>query len=197
MPHDGVTAHPTAEVSPDAAIGAGTRIWRHSQVAAGARVGKDCVIGHNCTVFGKAVLGDGVKLEANVDVWDLVTLEDHVFVGPSVVFTNDPTPRAKYPKKAYPGYGAWKPTVVRSGASIGANATLLCGLTIGANALVAAGAVVTRDVPAHAIVAGVPARPVGWACECGNRLDFRSGAHAACAACDRRYALKDGAVIPA
>lgn len=194
MPHDGVTIHPTAEVSPEAAVGTGTKIWRHSQVVSGAKIGERCVIGHNCTIFGKASVGNGVKIEANVDVWDLVTLEDHVFVGPSVVFTNDQTPRARYPKKDFPQYGGWLPTRVGAGASIGANATIVCGVTIGQNALVGAGAVVTEDVPAHALMIGVPAKPAGWVCECCARLAFDASGDAACATCGRTYRLTDGEV---
>ena len=193
MSHDGVTIHPTAEVSPQAMIGTGTKIWRHSQVLAGARVGERVTIGHNCTVFGKAAIGDGVKLEANIDVWDLVILEEDVFVGPSVVFTNDPSPRAKYPKRDFPQYGGWKGTLVKAGASIGANATIMAGVTIGRWAMIGAGAVVTKDVPDHAVVVGVPASPVGWLCECAGRLTFADDA-AACAQCGRKYVMESGAV---
>jgi UDP-2-acetamido-3-amino-2,3-dideoxy-glucuronate N-acetyltransferase len=193
MAHDGVTIHPTADVSPEAMIGVGTKVWRHSQILSGARIGADCTIGHNCTVFAKAVLGDGVKLEANIDVWDLVILEDHVFVGPSAVFTNDPSPRAKYPKRDFPKFGGWKATLVKTGASIGANATIVPGVTIGRHAMIGAGAVVTKDVPDYGIVLGVPASPVGWACECGGRLTFADDA-ATCAQCERKFALKDGIV---
>lgn len=188
MPHDGVTTHPTAEISPEAEIGEGTRIWRHAQVLSGARVGKDCVIGHNCTVFAKAVLGDRVKLEANTDVWDLVTLEDRVFVGPSVVFTNDPVPRSR----ELSNRAGWLPTLVREGAAIGANATVVCGVTIGTWSMIGAGAVVTKDVPAYGLAVGVPAKTIGWVCACGKRLAF-SGDAASCA-CGKRYSLEDGNV---
>lgn len=162
--------HSTAEVSADATIGEGTKVWHHSQVMPGATVGENCVIGHNCLVSGKAVLGNGVKIQSNTDVWDLVTLEDAVFVGPSVVFTNDLTPRAAFPKRDFPQYGSWKPTLVKHGASIGANATILCDLTIGMYAMVGAGSVVTSDVPDYALVVGVPAKQIGWSCVCGQRL---------------------------
>lgn len=177
--------HPTSEVLEES-IGKGTKIWQNSQVLKGARVGEQCVIGHNCLVGAKAVLGRGVKLESNIDVWDMVTLEDYVFVGPSAVFTNDPTPRSKYPKSKYPEYGSWLPTTVKEGASIGANATIVCGVTIGRWAMVGAGAVVTKDVLDFALVLGVPAKQAGWVCECGNRLEF-VGTQAECNACKRRY----------
>ena len=193
MEREGVTIHPTADVAETATVGSGTKIWRHSQVLGGAVIGEKCGIGHNCTVFGKAWLGNGVKLEANIDVWDLVTLEDFVFVGPSVVFTNDLVPRAKYPKRDYPQYGAWLPTLVKTGASIGANATIVCGTKIGSHAIVGAGSVVTKDVPDYAIVVGVPAKQIGWACECGGRLVF-DGAAANCGQCANTYRLENGGV---
>lgn len=164
-------SHKTAEVQEGANIGESTKIWHNSQVFKGAQIGKNCTIGHNCMIGGKAKLGDGVKIESNTDVWDMVTLEDYVFVGPSAVFTNDPNPRAKYPKSKFPEYGKWKETVVKEGASIGANATIVCGKTIGKSAFIGAGAVVSKDVPDHALVTGVPARIAGWVCECGNKLE--------------------------
>lgn len=179
-------AHPTAEIGENVSIGEGTKIWHYSQVMAGAHIGAHCTIGHNCLIFARARLGKGVKLESNVDVWDLVTLEDYVFVGPSVVFTNDPNPRAKYPKAKYPEYGQWLPTLVKEGASIGANATIVCGNTIGKWAMVGAGAVVTKDVPDYALVVGVPARQVGWVCECGNQLSLENN-QVECRICKRRY----------
>lgn len=184
--------HPTSEVLAES-IGEGTKIWQNSQVLKGARVGNQCVIGHNCLVGGKAVLGNGVKLESNIDVWDMVTLEDYVFVGPSAVFTNDPTPRAKYPKSAYPEYGAWLPTNVKEGASIGANATIVCGVTIGRWAMVGAGAVVTKDVPDFALVVGIPAKQIGWVCECANRLEFVES-QADCSVCKRRYRQQENII---
>ncbi len=181
-----VYVHPTAIVPDNTRIGKGSKIWHNSQVQPGARIGQDCVIGHNCLVCSNAVLGNGVKLESNIDVWDLVTLEDYVFVGPSAVFTNDLTPRAKYPKRLYPEYGQWLPTLVREGTSIGANATIICGVTIGRWAFIAAGAVVRQDVPDHAVVAGVPAEIIGWICKCGNRLTFNDN-RAECSRCSRTY----------
>lgn len=192
MPHDGVTIHPTADVAEDASVGFGTKVWRHSQVVSGARVGEHCTVGHNCTVFGKANLGNRVKLEANIDVWDLVTLEDLVFVGPSVVFTNDPMPRSREVSKR----DAWQPTLVKTGAAIGANATIVCGVTIGAWAMIGAGAVVTKDVSDYALVVGVPAKPIGWVCACDARLSFESDC-AVCAPCGKTYRLEDGLVRPA
>ncbi len=191
MAHEGVTIHPTAEIADDAVIGAGTKIWRHSQIISGAQIGEHCTIGHNCTVFGKASLGNRVKLEANIDVWDLVTLEDRVFVGPSVVFTNDPAPRSRDVSKRE----AWRPTLVREGAALGANATIVCGVTIGSWAMIGAGAVVTKDIPAYALAVGVPAKPIGWVCACGERLAFE-GPDARCRGCQQMYRLADNAAAP-
>jgi UDP-2-acetamido-3-amino-2,3-dideoxy-glucuronate N-acetyltransferase len=153
------------------------------------------VIGHNCFVGSRARIGNGVKLESNVDVWDLVTLEDHVFVGPSAVFTNDINPRARYPKMKYPQYGKWMTTLVKEGASIGANATILCGVTVGKYAFIGAGAVVTEDVPDYAIAVGVPARNIGWMCECGGRLEFKNDV-ASCKQCPCKFQKENGKVTP-
>lgn len=183
-------AHPTAEVHPEARVGAGSKIWHHSQVGKGAVIGQRCNVGHNCTVFGRAVVGNGVTLESNIDVWPLVTLEDDVFVGPSAVFTNDLTPRAFHKKG-----GVWVPTIIRRGASIGANATIVCGVTIGAYAAIGAGAVVTKDVPPHALMVGAPARRIAWICKCNKwvRLAFKDG-NAACHECGLHYHIENDTV---
>ena len=186
-------SHKTAEIQPGAKIGQGTKIWQNCQILKGAQIGENCKIGHNCFVGSRAKLGNGVKLESNIDVWDLITLEDYVFVGPSAVFTNDLNPRAKYPKKKYPQYGKWIPTLVKEGASIGANATIVCGNTIGKWALIGAGAVVTRDINDYAIVVGVPAKIIGWICECGNKLKFKKE-KAICKICKRKYQKKGNKV---
>jgi acetyltransferase-like isoleucine patch superfamily enzyme len=155
-------AHETAVVEDGATIGEGTRIWHHSHIRSGAHIGSDCVLGKNVYVDAGAVIGDRVKVQNNVSVFTGVTLEDEVFVGPSAVFTNDRVPRAQNPE--------WVvvPTLVRQGASIGANATVVCGHTVGPWAMVAAGAVVTHDVAPQELVAGNPARRLGWVCRCGD-----------------------------
>jgi len=186
-------AHKTAEISPQAKIGAGTKIWHNSQIMANTQIGKNCIIGHNCLVSSQARLGQGVKIESNVDVWDLITLEDYVFVGPSVVFTNDPNPRAKYPKKQYPEYGQWQPTLIRQGASIGANATIICGITIGQNSFIGAGTVVNKDVPDYALMVGLPAKQIGWICECGNRIDFKTN-KTVCSVCHKKYIKRNNII---
>ncbi len=186
--------HETSTVAEGAQVGKGTKVWHNSQVQAGAQLGENCMLGHNCFVGGAAKLGNGVKLECNIDVWDLVTLEDYVFVGPSAVFTNDNNPRSKYPKKKYPEYGQWIPTLVKEGASIGANATIVCGTTIGKSAFIGAGAVVTKDVPDYALVVGNPARQVGWMSEVGIRLHFNAEGIAVCEKSKAVYRLADGIV---
>ncbi len=158
-------AHPTAAIDRPARIGANTKIWHFCHVMSGARIGARCVLGQNVFVAATAEIGDGCRIQNNVSIYDGVRLGPDVFVGPSVVFTNVRTPRAFVDRKA-----AFELTVVERGASIGANATVLCGTTIGAYAFVAAGAVVTRDVPAHAVVSGVPARRAGWTCRCGATM---------------------------
>ncbi len=182
--------HRTAVVDKGARIGEGTKIWHFSHIMGGAEIGRNCVIGQNCFVGRRAKIGNGVKIENNVSVFDLVTIEDDVFVGPSATFTNDINPRAPYPK-----HGNWIPTLVKRGATIGANATILPGVTIGEWAMVGAGSVVTEDVPAYAIVYGNPARVHGYICECGEKLKF-DGERAVCEKCGRRYEKKEGKVFP-
>lgn len=184
--------HKTAEVSANAKIGNGTKVWQNAQITDGSEIGENCVIGHNCAVFG-AKIGNGVKLESNIDLWRGVTLEDFVFVGPSAVFTNDLNPRAKYPKKDFPQYGKWQPTLVKEGATIGANATIVCGVTIGKWAFVGAGAVVAGDTPDYALVIGIPARISGWACKCNNKLAF-DNERATCHIRGRKYSKSENLV---
>jgi len=182
--------HRTTKIEKGAKIGKGTKIWQNCQILKGAQIGENCKIGHNCFIAGRARIGNGVKLESNIDVWDLVTLEDYVFVGPSVVFTNDKNPRAKYPKKEYPRYGKWLPILVKEGATIGANATIVAGNTIGKWAMVGAGAVVADDVSDFVLVYGVPAKFKSWVCECGNKIKFKKG-KAICKICKRKYKKKN------
>lgn len=157
--------HPTAEVSAQASIGDGTSIWHWAQVRERAQVGRHCNIGKDVYIDTDVKVGNDCKIQNFATLYKGVTVGDAVFIGPHACFTNDPYPRAVSPD--------WKvvPTRVDDGASIGANATILCGITIGGQAMVAAGAVVTKDVPAHGLVAGVPAKLIGWVCECGRRLD--------------------------
>ncbi|MBN1150499.1 N-acetyltransferase [candidate division WOR-3 bacterium] len=179
-------AHETAVVDEGAQIGEGTKIWHFSHIRSGAVIGKDCSISQNCYVDDKAVLGDGVKLQNNVSVYAMVTLEDGVFAGPSMVFTNDINPRAPYPKG-----GKWVSTKVKKGATLGANSTIVCGNTVGKWAMVAAGAVVTKDVPDYALVMGVPASIKGWICECGTNLTFSTDKDkhesCICVKCGRKF----------
>ncbi|GAB4323671.1 MAG: acyltransferase [Candidatus Sumerlaeia bacterium] len=180
----GVFIHDTARVDSGAEVGEGTRIWHFSHVREGARIGRRCILGQNVYVDPGVRIGDGVKIENNVSVYTGVEIEDYVFVGPSAVFTNVINPRAHIERKT-----EFRPTRVRRGATIGANATIVCGVEIGEFAFVAAGAVVTRDVAAFALVRGAPARRAGWMCQCGLRLAF-SGGRSVCAACGAAYEMQ-------
>ena len=157
--------HPTAEVSKEAFVGEGSRVWHWVQIREGARVGDNCIIGKDVYIDSDVVIGNDCKVENFATIYKGVTLGDRVFVGPHVCFTNDLYPRAVSPD--------WRrvETKVQNGASLGANATIVCGVIIGRNAMVAAGAVVTKDVPPHGLVAGIPAELIGWVCECGRPLD--------------------------
>jgi len=180
--------HPTAEVSPDAKIGPGTKIWHQSQVMAGARIGADCKLG-KCVYVDLAVrIGDRVKIQNGISVYKGVTLEDDVLLGPHMVFTNDLFPRA------FNDNYELLPTLVKKGASVGANATIVCGVTLGNYSMVGAGAVVTADVPDHALVVGNPARVVGYVCECGQRLtvDYKNKRRelATCERCGKQFKIE-------
>jgi UDP-2-acetamido-3-amino-2,3-dideoxy-glucuronate N-acetyltransferase len=182
---EGYWAHETAVVDQPACIGEGTRIWHFCHVMAGARIGARCVLGQNVFVASRAVVGDGCKIQNNVSLYDDVVLADEVFVAPSAVFTNVINPRAFIERK-----NEYLTTWVGRGASIGANATVVCGHDIGEYAFVGAGAVVTKNVPAYGLLTGVPARLVGWMCRCGVRLP--DGAAKTCTACGRKYVESRG-----
>lgn len=175
--------HESSYVDDNVSIGSGTKVWHFSHIHKGVRIGENCSLGQNVNVGNNVVIGNGVKIQNNVSVYEGVTLEDFAFCGPSMVFTNDLTPRSKYPK----GRAGYLPTLVKTGASIGANATVVCGNTIGKWALIGAGSVVTKDVKDYALVSGVPATQIGWACECGNRLPDTLE----CLKCAREYIVED------
>lgn len=175
-----IMVEPSATVDAGACIGEGTRIWHYSHICAEAAIGRDCNIGQSVFIDNGAVIGDHCKIQNQVNVYRGVTLEDYVFCGPSMTFTNVKIPRCRFPRDPHGQY--YLPTLVRRGASIGAQAVIVCGVTVGENALIGSGAVVTKDVPAHAIMAGNPARQLGWACECGARLN-----EGVCPDCGRSY----------
>jgi len=175
------TAHATAIVDEGAVIGDGTQVWHWVHVCGGARIGQNCSLGQNVFVGNRVVIGNNVKIQNNVSVYEGVTLEDDVFCGPSMVFTNVLNPRSHVSRKH-----EYRPTLVKKGATIGANATLVCGHVVGRYAFVGAGAVVTDDIPDYGLVLGVPARRVGWICQCGQPLPAESG-EVACTVCRSRY----------
>jgi len=181
----GYTAHESACIDDPHAIGSGTRIWHFSHIAKGAVVGPNCSIGQNVYIAPGGIVGAGVKIQNNVSIYDGVTVEDGAFCGPSVVFTNVINPRSQISRKH-----EYRPTLVRQGATLGANATILCGLTIGRSAFIGAGAVVTKDVPDFALVVGNPGRRRGWMCRCGIKLKLPvkpASKRVRCEACGARY----------
>ena len=187
------TAHPTAIVDEGASIGEGTRIWHWVHVSAGARIGGGCSLGQNVFIGNRVVIGANCKIQNHVSVYDNVTLEDDVFCGPSMVFTNVINPRSHVSRRH-----EFRDTLVKRGATLGANCTIVCGVTIGEYAFVGAGAVITRDVKPYALMVGVPARQAGWMSRHGERLDLPVGGsgEAACPATGVSYRLSDGTLHP-
>lgn len=180
-----------AVVDDNVEIGEGTKIWHFSHVQSGAKIGKKCVLGQNVNVGNNVVIGNYVKIQNNVSVYEGVILEDYVFCGPSMVFTNITDPRSKYPQV---GSSFYKKTIVKEGASLGANSTILCGHTIGRFAFIGAGAVVTKDIPDFALVVGNPAKIAGWMSEAGVKLIFDKDGFASCSKSGKKYQLADGIV---
>lgn|SRR5574344_411404 len=175
-----VYIHPSSYIDDDVEIGHGSKVWHFCHIQGGARIGCDCSLGQNVNIGCRVKIGNGVRIQNNVSVYEGVELGDNVFCGPSCVFTNVLTPRAHFPV-----HGLFQKTRVLEGASLGANCTIVCGVTIGRSALVAAGAVVTHDVPDYALMVGVPARQIGWVCECGQRLESTLTCR-----CGRQYHLE-------
>jgi UDP-2-acetamido-3-amino-2,3-dideoxy-glucuronate N-acetyltransferase len=187
----GSEVHPTAIVDEGAQIGTGTRIWHWTHICAGARIGERCSLGQNVFVGNDVLVGNNVKVQNNVSIYDAVTLEDDVFCGPSMVFTNVYNPRSAVSRK-----DEYRRTLVRKGATLGANCTIVCGVTIGEYAFIGAGAVINRDVKAYALMTGVPARQIGWMSRHGERLELSltGDGQAECPATGERYVMTDGAL---
>ena len=186
------TAHPTAVIDEGADIGAGTKIWHFSHIMGPCRIGEHCNLGQNVVISPDVVLGRNVKVQNNVSIYTGVTCDDDVFLGPSCVFTNVINPRSGVNRR-----GHYAKTHVGKGASIGANATIVCGHDIGAYAFIGAGAVVTKNVPDYALVVGNPSRQVGWMSEFGHRLEFDANGQATCPESHETYELKEGRVVKA
>jgi UDP-2-acetamido-3-amino-2,3-dideoxy-glucuronate N-acetyltransferase len=185
----GYSSHPTAVIDPGCTIGKGTKIWHFSHIMPDCRIGENCNLGQNVVISPGVVLGNNVKVQNNVSIYTGVVCEDDVFLGPSMVFTNIVNPRSAVVRR-----DQYVKTMVRKGATIGANATIVCGIEIGSYSFIGAGAVVTRDVPPHALVVGNPARQTGWMSEYGHKLDFDASGRAACPESGKFYRLKDGGV---
>ena len=184
--------HESAYVDEPSEIGEGTKIWHYSHIQSGAKIGKNCVFGQNVNVGSNVTIGNNCKIQNNVSVYEGVTLEDYVFCGPSMVFTNILDPRCKYPQV---GAKYYIKTLVKEGASLGANCTIVCGNTIGKNAMVAAGSVVTKDIPNFALAVGTPAKVIGWMSEAGRRLEFDDEGNAYCEKSKKKYKLENNKVI--
>ncbi|MFC1848308.1 Gfo/Idh/MocA family oxidoreductase [Chloroflexota bacterium] len=184
--HRRVYVHPTSLLEEPSSVGEGTKIWHFSHVMSNTTIGENCTIGQNVFIAGNVIIGNNVKIQNNVSVFNGVTLEDDVFCGPACMFTNVKNPRSHFTQR-----GKYTPTLVRKGATIGANATVICGNTIGIYAFIGAGSVVTGDIPDYALVYGNPARIKGWVCECGARLDFKGNENTRCSGCSREYYKKE------
>ncbi len=183
--------HPSSYIDENVQIGEGTKIWHFSHVQSGAKIGKNCTLGQNVNVANNVIIGHYVKIQNNVSVYEGVTLEDYVFCGPSVVFTNIKDPRSKFPQAESKFYIK---TIVKEGATIGANATIICGITIGKYSFIGAGSVVTKDVPDYALVVGNPSRKIAWVSEAGQKLIFNNQNIAVCKKTKEKYFIENGIV---
>ena len=184
--------HESAYVDENCKIGDGTKIWHFSHIQSGSKIGKNCSLGQNVNVGNNVSIGNNCKIQNNVSVYEGVTLEDYVFCGPSMVFTNILDPKCKYPQR---GSEFYTETLVKEGASIGANATIVCGNIIGKHTVIGAGAVVTKDVPDYALIVGIPAKQIGWVSEAGVRLKFDENKEAYCEKSKKKYRLEGDKVI--
>jgi UDP-2-acetamido-3-amino-2,3-dideoxy-glucuronate N-acetyltransferase len=188
----GIYKHDSAVIDKEVVIGDGTKIWHFCHISTGARIGKDCVLGQNVYVAKTAVIGDRVHVQNNVSIYDGVVIDDDAFIGPSAVFTNVINPRSEVSRK-----GEYLPTRVGAGATIGANATIVCGSTLGRYCFIGAGAVVTKDVQPFQLVIGVPGRAIGWVCKCGERLELVGIGDEGCRACGKAYRLEADGLVEA
>jgi UDP-2-acetamido-3-amino-2,3-dideoxy-glucuronate N-acetyltransferase len=191
MPADNIFVHPSSIIDDGAKIGHGTRIWHFCHLMPGCSIGENCILGQNVFIDKNVSVGNGVKIQNNVSVYNGVTIGDNVFLGPSVVFTNVINPRSFIERK-----DEFKKTLIKKGSTIGANATILCGIQIGSYSMIGAGAVVIKDVPEFALIVGNPARQTGWVSINGNKLDFDETGHATCAATGKKYKLENDSVKP-
>lgn len=183
--------HPTAVVDDNVTIGKGSSVWHFSHIQSGAKIGDKCTLGQNVNVANNVIIGNFCKIQNNVSIYEGVTLEDYVFCGPSMVFTNILLPKCKYPQR---GAEFYVNTLVKEGASIGANATIVCGITLGKHCLIGAGAVVTKDVPDFALVVGNPGKIIGWVSEAGTRLNFGKDGTAFCEKSNKKYKFENSIV---
>ncbi|MCX7876362.1 MAG: acetyltransferase [Melioribacteraceae bacterium] len=183
--------HQSSYIDENVEIGEGTKIWHFSHIQSGAKIGKNCVLGQNVNIANNVIIGNNVKIQNNVSVYEGVILEDYVFCGPSVVFTNIKDPRSKFPQS---GSKFYIKTIVKEGATLGANSTIVCGVSIGKYAFIGAGAVVTKDIPDYALVVGNPAKIIGWVSEAGQKLIFNNENYAICKKTGEKYMLLNGSV---
>ncbi|MBM4171767.1 MAG: N-acetyltransferase [Ignavibacteria bacterium] len=183
--------HESSYVDEKVEIGEGTKVWHFTHIQSNSKIGKNCVLGQNVNIGNNVTIGNFVKIQNNVSVYEGVTLEDYVFCGPSMVFTNIIDPRSKYPQV---GSKYYIKTIVKEGASLGANSTILCGITIGKYSFIGAGAVITKNVPDYALVIGNPGKIVGWMSEAGQKLNFDSNGNAFCSKSNKKYRLQNNLV---